>query len=211
MDQKLIEQLRANLHYMRSAERVARLLCRRSGLVEGFEWGAMRKRRDSGEWRSRPSAWHRSPPLPFHSFRHLGPGYCRVCGQPVFGKGFYRAKSGPPSKQRTWHDACLSAYMLWTKPNDYAAILILRQGQRCTITGDPIMLPYPRGVEVDHDVPLFRAARQHREEPWFELLRFWGFGNLRAVSRAGHLQKCAAEARERAGRRSSGAEQGVML
>ena len=87
----------------------------------------------------------------------------------------------------------------------------MRQRQACAISGDKIELPYPSTVAVDHDVPLFRVAREHAEEPWYELLRFWMTGNLRAVTRDAHLAKCAQEARERAGHRKVPAGQEAML
>lgn len=190
----------AALRRMLYAERVARILCRRSGAVPGYRW---RGPPDSavGEWATRLTS-HRVPPLPFHQTVHKGAGSCRVCGQPIHGGGSFRKFAGPISPRLTWHNACLSAYFLMTKPSDYAELLIERQDGRCAISGDRIELPYsPNNVDVDHEVPLFRVARDHAGEPWHELIRFWGFGNLRAVTRAAHLAKCAAEAKERAGNR----------
>lgn len=185
--EKRVTQLRRMMY----AERVTRILCRRSGLVDGFKWGMMRPGRT---WR--PSAWCRTPPLPFHSMVHKGAGWCRVCGQPIYGEGSFRKFAGPVSKL-TWHNACLSSYFLWTKPSDYAELLIHRQEERCAVSGVPITLPYSPNVDVDHDVPLFRVARDHADEPWHDLIRFWGFGNLRAVTHAAHLAKNAEEAKER--------------
>lgn len=197
----------ARLRYMLYAERVTRILSRRSGLVEGFEWGMMR----SG-YRWRPSAWHRHPPLPFHSMVHKGAGWCRVCGQPIHGGGSFRKFAGPQSTRLTWHSRCTVAYFLMTKPSDYAELLIERQDGRCAISGDRIELPYsPNNVDVDHEVPLFRVKRDHAGEPWHELIRFWGFGNLRAVTHAAHLAKCAAEAKERSGMRDQAIGAEAML
>ena len=201
-----IEALRGRLRYFLYAERVTRILCRRSGAVEGYQW------------RAPPKSWadqtrltsHRNPPLPFHSMVHKGPGWCRVCGQPVYGGGSFRTFAGEQSKRLTWHTICTAAYFLMTKPADYTAILILRQGQVCAITGAPLPLPY-RNVEVDHDVPLYRVARDHGDEPWYDLLRFWMTGNLRAITRAAYLAKCADEARDRAESRIPAIEQGMLL
>lgn len=55
-----------------------------------------------------------------------------------------------------------------------------------------------RGIQVDHVVPLWRVrvdAQQHR---WPDVLRFWGPRNLQTLSSAGHQQKTAQEARDRA-------------
>lgn len=204
-----LETLRLRLNRLLYAERVTRILCWRSGPVDGFTWGAIPPGRT---WR--PSAWHRAPPLPFHSTIHKGAGWCRVCGQPIYGAGSFRSFAGPQSTRLTWHTICTESYFLMTKPADYAAALLLRQGGLCAVTGEPIGPPaekYILDVEVDHDIPLFRVARDHTEEPWYELIRFWGSGNLKAITRAAHLAKCAAEARERATGRSPAVAQGVML
>lgn len=206
VDPKVLEALQARLRYMLYAERVTRILSRRSGEVPGFRWRAPpASYRDQTRLSS-----HRSPPLPFHSFVHRGGGTCRVCGQPIYGGGSFRSFAGPRSKRLTWHTLCTSTYFLMTKPADYAAILILRQGERCAVSGAAIPLPY-RNADVDHEVPLFRVARENAEEPWFELIRFWGFGNLRAITNAAHITKNAAEARERAGYPKPAAGQEAML
>lgn len=197
-----LESQRLRLRSLLYAECVTRTLCWRSGTVGDFKWGAIPPART---WR--PSAWHRSPPLPFHSTIHKGAGWCRVCGQPIYGAGSYRSFAGPQSTRLTWHTICTTSYFLMKKPSDYAALLLLRQDGLCAITKEEIGPPakeYISGVEVDHDIPLFRVAREHAAEPWYELIRFWGSGNLKIVSSAAHLAKCAQEARERAGYRESG-------
>ncbi len=142
---------------------------------------------------------------------HRGTGTCRVCGQPIYGGGSFRSFAGPISKRLTWHSVCTITYFVMTKPADYAAPLILRQGQRCPISGDAIALPYGGNIDVDHEVPLFRVAREHAGEPWFELIRFWMTGNLRAITNAAHLAKNAEEARQRAGYRGAPKRPGVLL
>lgn len=191
-----LEVLRERLRYLEYAERVTRILCRRSGLVDGFRWGAMKP----GTWL--PSAWHRAPPLPFHSFVHRGAGTCRVCGQPIYGGGSFRSFAGPVAKRLTWHKLCTTTYFLMTKPNDQVAALVFRQQGRCAITREPIGPPaadYITSVDVDHEVPLFRVRERHADEPWYEMIRFWGTGNLRAITGEAHRNKNAEEARERAG------------
>lgn len=122
----------------------------------------------------------RRPPLPFYAMK-TEPGRCRVCGQPIDGG------------KVTWHGDCLATYWLWTKASDYANVLLHRQGWRCAITGEPA-----NGIEIDHEVPIYQVRRDMADQPWFELLRFWGLGNLRAISRAAHVAKSAAEAADRA-------------
>lgn len=190
-----MDALHLRLRRLLYAERVTRTLCWRSGPVDGFRWDGWFPGR---KWRA--SAWHRSPPLPFHSTVHKGAGWCRVCGQPIYGAGSFRSFAGSQSTRLTWHMICTESYFLITKPADYAAALLLHQDGLCALTGEPIGPPakeYILDVEVDHDVPLFRVARDHADEPWYELIRFWGSGNLRALSRAAHLAKSAAEAKER--------------
>ena len=68
------------------------------------------------------------------------------------------------------------------------------QKRRCAETGGRLL----RGAEVDHAVPLFRVRREHRDTPWPDLLAFWGAPNLRVVNRGAHVEKCAAEAADRA-------------
>lgn len=195
------------LRRMLYAERVTRILCRRSGAVAGYRWRAP-SASARGVCATSPTSF-RVPPLPFHQMVHKGAGWCRVCGQPIYGGGSFRKFAGPVSKL-TWHNACLSTYFLMTKPSDYTELLLHRQGERCALSGDPIPLPY-RHAEVDHEVPLFRVAREHAEEPWHELIRFWGFANLRAITRPAHLAKCKAEAQERARHRSIAAALEAVL
>lgn len=206
---KHLEATKLRLRQLLYAERVTRTLCWRSGAVEGFTWDGWLPGR---QWRA--SAWHRSPPLPFHSTIHKGAGWCRVCGQPIYGAGSYRSFGGPQSTRLTWHLICTESYFLMRNPADYAASLLLRQGGLCAISGEAIGPPakeYILDVEVDHDIPLFRVARDHSDEPWYELIRFWGSGNLKAITRAAHLAKCAEEARERRDYRKSPAMQEAVL
>lgn len=169
------EQRAAQLAALIACEEKALERCRLSGVVEGWSWSAKGRR----------------PPLPFWE-RASEPSRCRVCGQPILTPG------GKPSRL-TWHSDCTSAYFLWMTPGNYANLLIHRQGGVCAITGEAVSV---MGCEVDHAVPIYRVRRDHRTEPWFELLRFWSLGNLRALSRNAHLNKSAIEAAERAGRRA---------
>lgn len=197
------EEQRQRLNRFRYCEAVTRVLCRRSGLVEGFAWGAI------PPGRRRSSAWHRSPPLPFHSTVHLGAGTCRVCGQPIYGGGSFRSFAGARSTRLTWHNACTETYFLWRKPNEYADALLMGQAGLCAVTGVPLGPPATEWFmdgQVDHKTPLYRVARDHAAEPWHELLRFWGLRNLQVISPEAHKAKCAGEAVERrSGSRQPGA------
>lgn len=215
-----IERMRRRLNGFLYAERVTRILCRRSGDVPGYRW-----RETASYWNNEPvpaermknaRASHRVPPLPFHSFKHLGPGFCRLCGQRIYGEGSFRSfavsKHGRDSK-RTWHSVCTTTYFMMTKPNDYVGVLAFRQNGLCAITGEPIAPPareYLLRADADHEVPLYRVARDHEDEPWYELIRFWMTYNLRAITNEAHKAKNAFEARERAGRTVSAA-QGALL
>ncbi len=199
---KLTVQRAQRLAAIEAAEKITIMLARRSGRVPGFSWPEAPK----PSWRrAAPRSQHRVPPLPFHSFKHLGAGFCRVCGQPVYGKEGSHLKKFGPSK-RTWHDVCVTTYTLMTKTADHYDIVAHRQGQLCAVTGEPL-----RYAEVDHRYPLFRVAREAANESWYVVMQFWMLGNLQVINRAPHLEKCAAEAKERAGYRAKITAQGAML
>lgn len=161
------------------AERSTLERCRLSGSQEGWSWSAKGRR----------------PPLPFWE-RATEPGRCRVCGQPIM-------TTGGKLSRITWHPDCTTTYFIWMTPGNYANLLIHRQGGVCAVTGEPLKV---LDCQVDHDVPIYRVRRDHREEPWFELLRFWSLGNLRAIHYREHLTKSAHEAAERAARKASSAQ-----
>jgi hypothetical protein len=178
------ERERQRLNQLRYAETVCRVLCRRSGLVEGWRWQAKGRR----------------PPLPFWERKPIA-GSCRICGQPIYGGGSFRKFAGPQSKRITWHNACTTAYFLWIKPSDYAGAIVWRQNGLCALSGEPVGLPareYLSDVEVDHEIPIYQIRRDRSNEPWFDLLRFLGLGNLRAITIAAHKSKSIREAAERA-------------
>lgn len=227
-DAKAVErqmQLARQLDIIIEHEKKTMMLCKRSGLVEGYRWRETATRDDGkplpthSSIRKTPAPFthHRNPPLPFHSFKHLGPGHCRVCGQPIYGAGDYRKTAVSRHKRdslRTWHEVCTSTFFLMTKPNNYAAVIAYGQQGLCAISGEPIAPPardYLGHADVDHEVPLFRVARDHADEPWYELLRFWTLPNLRAITNAAHLIKNREEARERAGYRAKAVGQEAML
>lgn len=180
-----IVQARWQLRYIKNCQRYTLARCRKSGIVPGWVWHAS----------------SRQPPLPFHAAAPE-PGRCRVCG-------------GSTGSRLTWDPKCVITYTLWTKPGNYALPIVVGQEGLCAVTSVPIgppAAPYlGDDVEIDHDVPIYRVRRDMTDKPWFELLRFWGLANLRALSRAAHVAKCAAEAKERSGRRSTSPDQGALL
>ena len=173
------------------ADRLARALAGRGAAPEGWRWGGA----------AASEGWFRKPPAPFRedAFRR-GPGSCCVCGQPVYRLGWHVDLwgDGEPNRRASWHACCVAAWRLWTAPADQARLLRRLQRRRCGVGGERLS----RGAEVDHCVPLYRVWRDHRDEPWPALLRFWGVPNLRLVNRARHVAKGAAEARDRAVRRA---------
>jgi hypothetical protein len=173
------------------ADRLARALARRSGAPGGWTW----------RLGPEASATFRTPPAPFREKRFaLGPGFCCVCGEPVFRFGWHEDlwESGPNARA-TWHTACVVAWRLWAAPTDHLRILKRMQGHRCAMTGKRLL----RTAEVDHRMPLFRVWREHRETAWPDLLAFWGRPNLQVINREAHVAKCAEEAGARRAIRQS--------
>lgn len=171
------DKLQSDLLYLRKVEAFTLRNCRKSGVVDGYVWNAK----------------GRAPPLPFHSFVHED-GKCRVCGQPTGGR-------------RRWHEECVTTYTLWTKPAQFAHVIVFRQAGVCEITGEPVGMParaYLTSVDIDHRVPIFRVRAEMANRPWFRLLRYWGLANLRAITLEAHKAKNREEARSRAKRRVEG-------
>ena len=190
------------------ADRLARALAGRSAAPHAWTWRLSREM-EGGLPRS-----FRAPPAPFREAAFApGPGHCCVCGQPVFRFGWHRDLwgDGRPNRRAGWHACCVAAWKFWTAPNRHGRLLARLQRRRCDDGGTRLL----RGAEVDHRVPLHRVWRDHRDEPWPLLLRFWGRPNLRVVNRSAHASKSASEARSRAdhGRRPSslGTQPGAEL
>ena len=171
------------------ADRLARALAARSGAPEGWSW-ELSDVRSSGQARS-----FRQPPSPYREARFSrGKGYCCVCGQEVYRFGWHVdlwAKGR--NRNAEWHSACVVAWRLWGAPSDQVRLLRRLQRRRCAGSGQRLW----RNAEVDHEVPLFRVWREHRDLPWPELLRFWGLPNLQVINRDIHVAKCAVEAKSR--------------
>jgi len=172
------------------ADRLARLLARRTGTPAGWTW----RLRAAGEKDDLPTSF-RMPPAPFReATMSRGPGFCRVCGQPAYAFGWHLDLWGRgPNQNARWHAACVAAWNLWTAPSDQIRLLKRLQNRRCAETGARL----GKTAEVDHRVPLFRVWREHRNVPWPALLDFWGVTNLQVINRDVHVAKCAAEAGSR--------------
>jgi hypothetical protein len=171
------------------ADRLARALATRTGPPLGWTWRISDKRKSG-----LPSTF-RTPPAPYRERAYsLGPGFCCVCGQPVYRLGWHiDLWDAGPNNKSVWHCACVVAWQFWNAPNSEAALLRRLQKRRCGQTGGRLW----RDAEVDHRVPLFRVWRDHRNEPWPKLLSYWGLPNLQVINREVHAAKCAIEARDR--------------
>jgi len=168
------------------ADRLARALAAKTGAPAGWSW-----RIKSEETPELPATF-RSPPAPYREAAHsLGPGFCCVCGQPVYRLGWHEDLwDRGPNKNAVWHTACVTAWQMWNAPADQAKLLRRLQGRRCATSGARLW----KTSEVDHRVPLFRVWREHRDTAWPALLGYWGLPNLQVINREAHVEKSAAEA-----------------
>ena len=83
----------------------------------------------------------------------LGPGFCCVCGQPLYRLGWHKDLcDAGPNKKAVWHCACVVAWQFWNTPNSEAALLRRLQGRRCGQTGGR------RDAEVDHRTHCFGSG-----------------------------------------------------
>jgi len=170
------------------ADRLARTLAARSGAPKGWEWRL-------GDRKNGFPTTFRTPPAPYREHRHaLGPGFCCVCGQPVYRYGWHVDlwKDGV-NKNAVWHCACVIAWQFWNGPSEQAKVLRRLQARLCAQTGGRLW----KNAEVDHRVPLFRVWGELRDTPWPALLDYWGLPNLQVINRDVHVAKCATEARAR--------------
>jgi hypothetical protein len=165
------------------------LLASRSGAPNGWVW------RLGDDRKSGLPATFRTPPAPYRERAYaLGPGFCCVCGQPVYRFGWHiDLWAGGANKNAAWHCACVIAWQFWTAPSGQARLLRRLQARRCRQTGGRLL----KNAEVDHRVPLFRVWSEHRDAPWPRLLDYWGLPNLQIINRDIHAAKCASEAQHR--------------
>jgi hypothetical protein len=173
------------------ADRLARALAARSGQPSGWAW-------QFGKARHGLAAGFRVPPAPYREKRYArGPGFCCVCGQPVYQFGWHLDLwDKGPNKRAIWHCACVIAWQFWNAPSEQAVLLRRLQARRCGQTGGRLW----KNAEVDHRLPLHRVWNEHRDTPWPALLRYWGLPNLQVINRDAHVLKSADEARERSAR-----------
>jgi hypothetical protein len=171
------------------ADRLARALSARGGAPKGWTW-RLRSPADA----DLPASF-RAPPAPYREKAFArGPGFCCVCGQPVYRLGWHEDLwDRGPNLNAVWHTACVTAWRLWNAPSDYAKLLRRLQGRKCATSGARLW----KTSEVDHRVPLFEVWRAHRTTEWPALLAFWGLPNLQVINRDQHAEKCAAEASTR--------------
>ena len=173
------------------ADQLARALASRSSEPAGWTWRIDREGADGI-----PESF-RTPPAPYREKRFSrGAGFCCVCGQPVFRFGWHKDlwNEGSVNGRAAWHSACVAAWRFWNAPSGHTRLLKRVQSHRCAETGRRLL----REAEVDHRTPLFKVWRERRDTPWPELLGFWGRPNLQVINRDVHVQKCAAEAGDRA-------------
>jgi hypothetical protein len=175
------------------ADRLARTLAARSGQPEGWVWQLGKAARGL------PASF-RAPPAPYREKAFArGPGFCCVCGQPVYQFGWHvDLWDKGQNKRATWHCACVIAWQFWNAPSEQAPLLRRLQARRCGQTGGRLW----KTAEIDHRVPLYRVWSEHRDASWPDLLHFWGLPNLQVINRDAHVRKCADEARDRSTKRS---------
>jgi hypothetical protein len=176
------------------AERLARMLARQTGAPARWTWRL-------GNPKTGLPTTFRTPPAPYRERAFArGPGFCCVCGQPVFRFGWHcDLWNTGPNKNAVWHAACVIAWQFWNAPSDQVRVLKRLQVRRCAQSGRRLL----KAAEVDHRMPLFQVWHEQRDTPWPALLDFWGLPNLQVINREIHAAKCAAEATYRGqGRRA---------
>jgi hypothetical protein len=174
------------------ADALARGLAVRSGAPTGWTWRL-------GELATGLAPSFRTPPAPFREKTFArGPGFCCICGQPVYKFGWHvDLWNKGPNRNAAWHGACVVAWQFWIAPATQVKVLKRRQRHRCAETGQRLW----RTAEVDHRTPLFQVWCEQRDAPWPLLLGYWGTPNLQVINRDVHVAKCTDEAVLRAQRR----------
>ena len=113
------------------ADRLARALAARSRAPAGWRW-QLGTDRESGS----PLSF-RAPPAPYREHVYtLGPGFCCVCGQPVYLFGWHvDLWNAGANKNAKWHCACVIAWQFWNAPSGEVRLLRRLQARRCGQTG----------------------------------------------------------------------------
>lgn len=179
------------------ADRLTRALAASSGAPKGWTWRI-------GSNAGLPTTF-RIPPAPYREEKYSrGPGFCCVCGQPVYRFGWHKDLwNAGPNPRAAWHTGCVAAWRLWIAPSTQDRMLRRLQSTQCAQTGRRLL----KTAEVDHRMPLFRVWREQRNTPWPTLLDYWGVPNLQVINREVHAAKCVDEAnyrREAATERAAG-------
>ena len=109
------------------ADRLARALAARRGAPSGWNWRLGNNRKNG-----LPTTF-RTTPTPYREHAYaLGPGFCYVCGQPVYRFGWHvDLWDTGANKNAVWHSACVVAWQFWTAPSDHARLLRRLQARRC--------------------------------------------------------------------------------
>ncbi len=109
------------------ADRLTRALAARSGAPSGWTWRLAGKRKDG------LPVTFRTPPAPYRERPYArGPGFCCVCGQPVYRFGWHvDLWDAGANKNATWHCACVGAWEFWNAPSAQARLLRRLQARRC--------------------------------------------------------------------------------
>lgn len=172
------------------ADRLARALAAKSGPPAGWTW-RLAGGRENPHASDLPNRF-RNPPAPYREQKFSrGPGFCCVCGQPVYRLGWHvDLWDAGRNRHSAWHAACVIAWDFWNGPSDHGRLLKRLQAHRCVQTGKRLL----KTAEVDHRMPLFRVWQEHRDTAWPTLLGFWGLPNLQVINRDAHVAKCSAEA-----------------
>jgi hypothetical protein len=108
------------------ADRLARAMAARSGAPAGWRW-RLGQDRESGL----PLSF-RTPPTPYRENEYTrGPGFCCVCGQPVYRFGWHvDLWNAGANKNAKWHCACVIAWQFWNAPSSEVRLLRRRTALR---------------------------------------------------------------------------------
>ena len=100
------------------ADRLARALAARSGSPSGWTWQLGDNRKHG------LPATYRTPPAPYRERAYTqGPGFCCVCGQPVYRFGWHiDLWDSGANLNANWHSACVIAWQFWNAPSDYGMV-----------------------------------------------------------------------------------------
>src|SRR3954471_11788974 len=101
------------------ADRLARALAARSGAPNLWTWHLSSAPKDG------LPATFRMAPTPYRERAFArGPGFCCICGQPVYRLGWHvDLWDRGPNQNAGWHGACVVAWDFWISPSDYAPLL----------------------------------------------------------------------------------------